>query len=176
MMRKFKTMENNFDKLAAVQKANIEVLMSLIRTAFNGIERLTALNMAASRDIFSQNINNTQQVFSAKNTDELSQINASLAQPNISKWMDYSRNLYDLIAELQKEITNVIRNQYDKFSEKISEKSEQVKAACPVGGDIFASSVKSMLDFSNQTFAAMSSMATQMREIAENSLKNNGKK
>lgn len=165
-------MENNFDKLASVQKANTEVLMALIRTAFNGIERLTALNMAASREFFSQNINNAQQAFSAKNTDELSQINASLAQPNIAKLIDYARNLYDLISEVQKEITNVIRNQYEEFSEKVVANSEQVKSSCPVGGDIFANSVKSFLDFSNQTLAAMSSMATQMREIAENSFKN----
>ena len=165
-------MEQNFDKLASVQKANIEVLMALIRTAFNGIERLTVLNMAASRDFFSQNLDNAQQAFSAKNTAELSQINASLAQPNISKLIDYSHNLYELITEMQKEITNIIRSQYEKFSEKAVSNSEEIKAACPVGGDIFANSVKCILDLSNQTFATMSSMATQIREIAESTLKN----
>jgi hypothetical protein len=38
----------NIEQLTAAQKANAEVMMALMRTAFNGVERLTALNMAAS--------------------------------------------------------------------------------------------------------------------------------
>nr|MBL8412112.1 phasin family protein [Dechloromonas sp.] len=34
----------NIEQLAAAQKANIEVMTALLRTAFNGVERLTALN------------------------------------------------------------------------------------------------------------------------------------
>ena len=39
----------NLEQLAAAQKANAEVMMALPCTAFNGVEQLTALNMAASR-------------------------------------------------------------------------------------------------------------------------------
>ena len=39
----------NMEQMAAAQKANAEVMTALLRTAFNGVERLTALNMAASR-------------------------------------------------------------------------------------------------------------------------------
>ena len=41
----------NMEQLAAAQKANAEVMMALLRTAFNGVERLTALNMAATLEI-----------------------------------------------------------------------------------------------------------------------------
>ena len=37
----------NFEQIASAQKANAEVMTALLRTALNGMERLTALNMAA---------------------------------------------------------------------------------------------------------------------------------
>ena len=88
-------MDNNFEQLVAAQRANTEVLMALIRTAFNSVERLTALNMAASRDFFASSLTNTQQALSAKDANELTQINSALAQPSLNKWMEYSRSLYD---------------------------------------------------------------------------------
>ena len=80
-------MENNFEQIVAAQRANTEVLMALIRTAFNGIERLTALNMAATRDLFATSVANAQQAMGAKDANELTQINSALAQPSLNKWM-----------------------------------------------------------------------------------------
>jgi hypothetical protein len=37
-------------------------MMALMRTAFNGVERLTALNMAASREFFNSTLANAQQM------------------------------------------------------------------------------------------------------------------
>ena len=89
----------------------------------------------------------------------------------ISKLIDYSHNLYELITEMQKEITNIIRSQYEKFSENAVSNSEQIKAACPVGGDIFANSVKCILDSSNQTFTTMTKKTTQIHEKNKKKLK-----
>ena len=50
----------NMEQLAAAQKANAEVMTALLRTAFNGVERLTALNMAASREFFNNTVSNAQ--------------------------------------------------------------------------------------------------------------------
>src|SRR5574343_990742 len=98
----------NLDQLAAAQKANAEVMMALLRTAFNGVERLTALNMAASREFFNNTVASTQQLLSAKDANEAAKLNAELAQPNVDKWMEYSRSVYDLVTEMQKEVTSVI--------------------------------------------------------------------
>ena len=55
----------NFEQLTAAQKANAEVMTTLLRTAFDGVERLTALNMAASREFFNNTMAGTQQMLSA---------------------------------------------------------------------------------------------------------------
>ena len=96
----------NIEQLTAAQKANAEVMMALMRTAFNGVERLTALNMAASREFFNKTVANAQQLMAAKDANAVAKLNSELAQPNVDKLMSYSRSVYDLVSEMQKEITD----------------------------------------------------------------------
>lgn len=157
----------NIDQLAAAQKANAEVMMSLMRTAFSGVERLTALNMAASREFFNNAVANTQQMMGAKDAGELAKLNSQLAQPNVQKWTEYSRSIYDLVAAMQKEVTAVLEAQYSSFTKNASSAVEKATAGAPVGGDVFAAAMKSMLGASTKAFDNMTAMAKQISDIAE---------
>lgn len=156
----------NLEQLAAAQKANAEVMMALLRTAFNGVERLTTLNMAATREFFNNTVANTQQLLKAKDANEVAKLNSELAKPNVDKLMDYSRSVYDLVAEMQKEVTSVMEAQYSSFTKNASSVVEKAKTA-PVGGDVFAATMQSMLNASTKAFDNMTSMAKQLSDIAE---------
>lgn len=157
----------NFDQLTAAQKANAEVMMTLLRTAFDGVERLTALNMAASREFFNNTVANAQQLLSAKDANAVAKLNAELAQPNVDKLVGYSRSVYDLVTEMQKEITSVMEAQYSSFTKNAASAVEKAKASAPVGGDVFAATMQSMLGASTKAFDQMTSMAKQLSDIAE---------
>ena len=168
-------MSNNLEQLATAQKANTEVMMALLRTAFNGLERLTALNMAASREFFNSTVANTQQLMGARDANALAKLNGELARPSLDKWMDYSRSLYDLTSEMQKEVMAVIETQYGSFTQNAHNAVAKAKASTPVGGDLFAATMQSLLDASNQAFGNMTSMAKQLSDIAEANLSAAGK-
>lgn len=157
----------NLEQLAAAQKANAEALTALVRTVFNGVERLTAINIAASREFFNSAVSNTQQILGAKDANELAKLNADLAKPNVEKWVDYSRSIYDLTAQVQKEITSVIEAQYGNFAKSASSAVQKASAGAPVGGDVFATAMNSLLDASSKAFGNMTSIAKQFTEIAE---------
>jgi len=157
----------NIEQLTAAQKANAEVMMALVRTAFNGVERLTALNMAASREFFNNTVANTQQLLSAKDANEVAKLNSELAKPGVEKIVDYSRSVYDLVAEMQKEITSVMEAQYSTFTKNAQSAVDKAKASAPVGGDVFAATMQSMLGASTKAFDQMNSMAKQLSDIAE---------
>ncbi|MCK6411686.1 MAG: phasin family protein [Azonexus sp.] len=163
-------MSNNLDQLANAQKANAEVMMALLRTAFNGLERLTALNMAASREFFNATVANTQQLMSARDANALTRLNGDLARPNLDKWMDYSRSVYELVGEMQKEVTAVMETQYGSFTQSANDAVAKAKANTPVGGEIFAAGMQSLLDASSKAFGNMTSMARQLTDIAEANL------
>ncbi len=157
----------NFEQLTAAQKANAEVMMTLLRTAIDGVERLTALNMAASREFFNNTVANAQQLLSAKDANAVAKLNAELAQPNVDKLVGYSRSVYDLVTEMQKEITSVMEAQYSSFTKNAASAVEKAKASAPVGGDVFAATMQSMLGASTKAFDQMTSMAKQLSDIAE---------
>lgn len=159
----------NIEQLAAAQKANAEVMMTLLRTAFTGVERLTALNLAASREFFNNTVANTQQLLAAKDASEIAKLNSELAKPGVEKVVDYSRSVYDLVTQMQKEITAVMEAQYSSFTKNASSAVEKAKSA-PVGGDVFAATMESMLNASTKAFDNMNSMAKQLSDIAEANL------
>lgn len=157
----------NIEQLAAAQQANVEVMSALLRTAFSGVERLTAINLAVTRDFFNNTVAGTQQLMSAKDASDLSKLNAELAKPGVEKLVDYSRSVYDLVAEMQKEITSVLEAQYSSFTKNASSAVEKATAGAPIGGDVFAATMKSMLGASTKAFDSMTSMAKQLSDIAE---------
>lgn len=164
----------NIEQLAAAQKANAEVMMTLLRTAFTGVERLTALNLTASREFFNNTVASTQQLMAAKDASEIAKLNSALAKPGVEKVVDYSRSVYDLVTQMQKEITAVMEEQYSSFTKNASSAVAKAKGA-PVGGDVFAATMESMLSASTKAYDNMTSMAKQMTDIAEANLQVAGK-
>jgi phasin family protein len=161
----------NLEQLANSQKANAEVMMTLVRTAFSGMEKLAALNLAAGREFFNSSVSNTQQLMSIKDPQELAKINSALAQPSVDKMLEYSRSVYDLAATLQKEITSVMEAQYSSFAKNASVSIEKGASSAPVGGDVFSTTLQQMLQASTKAYDNMSQMAKQMSEIADANIK-----
>jgi phasin family protein len=160
----------NMEQLAAAQKANLEVMTTLLRTAIGGLERLTAINLAASRELFNNTVSNAQQLMAAKDIGEITKLHSAQAQPNVEKMVDYSRSVYDLVTEMQKDIVTVVETQYSTFSENAVSAVDKASANAPVGGDVFAATMKSMLGASTKAFDSMTSMAKQLSDIAETNL------
>lgn len=157
----------NLEQLTAAQKANADVLLTLVRTAFNGVERLTALNIAATREFFDNSVANTQQLLNVKDPSDVTKLNSELTKPNLDKWMEYSRNVYDLVAQVQKELTSAVETQYSSFTRNAASTVEKVSAGAPMGGDIFAAALKSVLNASSQAFDNMTTVTKQFTDIAE---------
>lgn len=160
----------NIEQLTAAQKANAEVIANLMRTAFGGVERLAALNIAASRDFFNSSVANAQQLLATKNPSELGKLNSELAQPGLQKWLDYSRSVYELVTDLQKEISGVVESQYGSLTSNVTAAAEQASSKLPVGGDVLTAAVKSIIEASNKAFENMSALGKQVADIAESNL------
>jgi len=159
----------NFEQVAAAQKANAEVVVALMRTSFEGMQRLAELNMAATRDFFNNSVSSANTLLAAKDVNDVTALNQQLAKPGVDKMMDYSRKVYDLVAQMQKDVTAVMESQYSQFQKDANSAISKTKAA-PVGGDVFAAAMKTMLDQTNKAFEGMNAVARQMAEIAETNI------
>jgi len=154
-------MHENLEQLAATQKISADVLMNLIRSTCNGLERLTALNMSAAREFLNSSVANTQKILAMKDPSDITRVN--LVQPALEKWMDYSREVYDLAATLQKEISAIAEGQYAKISQTASEKLEK---SVP-GNDVLAATVKTFMKEYGRAFDQINDFSRQANAIAE---------
>ncbi|HOG03223.1 MAG TPA: phasin family protein, partial [Accumulibacter sp.] len=152
------------------QKASAQVLLTLARTAFHGLEQLSALNLAASRELFNTGTTGTQQLLGVRDPQQLKDVAASLARPNVDKLLEYSRSLYDLSANLQREVTSVLEEQYSNIRHNAAGLIEKT-GATPIAGDVFGAAVKQLLNASNTAFENMSQMAKQVTDIVDTNVK-----
>ena len=161
----------DLEQLAQSQKANAQVMMTLVRTAFHGLEQLSALNLAASRELFNNSTSGAQQLMGIKDPQQLKDVAASLAQPNVDKLMEYSRSLYELAANMQREITSVMEDQYSTMRHNATGIIEKTGVATPIAGDVFGAAMKQMMNASSTAFENISQMAKQMTDIVDTNVK-----
>lgn len=159
------------EQLTAAQKANTEVMMALVSAGFDGAERLTNLNLAASRELLNNVVANTKDILSAKDAADLTKINSTLTQPGVNKLMEYSRSLYEISTDIQKKLSSVMESQYQTITKNASSAIAKSTASAPVGGDVFAAAMKSMLNASSTAYDNITSMSKQLSDIAESNMK-----
>lgn len=161
----------DLEQLAQSQKANAQVMMTLVRTAFHGLEQLSALNLAASRELFNASTNSAQQLLDVKDAQQLKDLAGSLARPSVDKLLEYSRNLYELAANMQREITSAMEEQYGNVRHAASGLVEKTGLSSPIASDVFGSAMKQMMNASTTAFENISQMAKQMTDIVDTNVK-----
>ena len=154
----------DFEQIAAAQKASTDIVTALMRTSFEGMQRLAELNMAATRELLNNSVTSAKTLASSKDINEVARINQQMAKPD--QLMDYWRKVYDLVAQMQKDVTAVMQNHHGQLSKTAASMIEKNKSAAPVGGDVFANAMKTMLEQTNKAFENMTTVAGQMTNMA----------
>ena len=99
------------EQLASANQASVETLVTIVNAAFGGVERLAALNLNAVRSLFENSTTNARALIAVKDAQGLASLQTRLAQPGIDKAAVYSRSLYQIAAETQEALSEVIKNQ-----------------------------------------------------------------
>lgn len=91
-------------------KALVETLVNVANTALAAAEQIVSLNAQTARNLAEDGASATKAMLDAKTPQELAAIQASLAQPGMEKAVAYSRNLYEIAAQVQQAITQQVTN------------------------------------------------------------------
>lgn len=94
------------EQILSTQKAKVDVLFGMANKAFEGMEKLVALNLQTTRAAAGKAAEAAKSALAIKNAQELLAIQASLLQPAAEKAGAYGRTLYELatttVAEARK--------------------------------------------------------------------------
>jgi phasin family protein len=153
------------EQVSVAQKASAEVMMSIMRSSFEGMQRLTALNLAAAREMYSTSVANSGKLASSKDMTDMARVNQQIAKPE--RMMEYWRNVYDLVSSMQKDVSAVMQANYSQLAKSASFAIDKKKSTAIDGSDVIAGVMKNMLEQTNKAFDNMTAVASQMTNIAQ---------
>ena len=149
-------MKKQLDAVAAAQATSADTAVALMRNTLDAIERLAALNLNTMRDALEATAHQGSKLQSPQDL-------ADAAQPSMERTRAYYHQVYDLMSEMQEELTKVMQAHYTALSESATSATKSIAESTPVGGEAFAAAMKTMLDSSAQAFERLNDTAHQLQ-------------
>lgn len=151
-------------------KAGIDSVSFFGNTALDGIERIAALNLSATRSFLEASFANVSALFGAKDVQSFMSLQKSLAAPTLEQGMDYSRNVYAIASETKDKMAKEVETQVATAKANVSGLVEKTLANAPAGSEVAVAAVKSAINAANEAFEGLNKAAKQATEVAQASV------
>jgi len=158
------------EQLVAAQKANLETLFDLTNKAFEGVEKLVELNLQVAKASMGEAADNTKAALSVKDAQELLTLQAGLLQPVAEKAAAYSRQVYDIAAATNAELTKAVEAQMADAQAKFTATVDGAVKNAPAGTENAVALVKSAMAAATNAYESVHKAAKQAAEVAETNL------
>lgn len=155
------------EHLLAAQKANVETYFGLTNKAFEGVEKLVALNLQVAKTSLTEAAETAQAALSVKDAQELFALHASLLQPSAEKAAAYGRHVYDIVAGTNAEVSRVAEATIADGQKKVLTLVDNAVKNAPAGTENAVALVKSAVAAANNAYESVTKAAKQAGEVAE---------
>ena len=155
------------EQIMSANKANVEILFGLTSKAFEGVEKLVELNVAASRAILAETASQAQSVLSAKDAQEVLTLQSSLLQPMAEKAAAYTRNVYDIATGTGAEFGKAFEAQTAEGQQKFMSLVENTAKNAPAGSETAVAFMKGAVAAANNALESVQKSVKQASELAE---------
>ena len=155
------------DQVMAANKANVETLFGLTSKAFEGIEKLVELNLAASKAVLSEASSQAQTVLSIKDAQELLALQSNLLQPLAEKTASYSRNVYDIATGTGAEFGKAFEAQTAEAQQKFMSLVESTAKNAPAGSETAVAFMKGAVAAASSAMESVQKSVKQATELVE---------
>ena len=155
------------EQIVASHKANVETLFGLTAKAFEGVEKLVELNMAAAKAALSDSAQNTQTAMSAKDAQELLAMQANLFQPLAEKAAEYSRQLYEIATSTGGDFSKAFEAQTALAQKQLASMIDTASQNVPAGSESAVAMMKGAVVAANNAFESVQKAVKQASDLAE---------
>lgn len=155
------------EQIAAAHKANMETFFGLTQKAFEGVEKIVELNMAATKATLEEVAENAEAALSAKDAQEFLALQANMMKPLAEKTAAYSRQMYEISADSATELGKVLEAQTTEAQKKMKTLVEDMGKNAPAGSEAGVAMVKNMVASANTAFESMQKAAKQASDMAQ---------
>ena len=155
------------DQILSAHKASLETLFGLTTKAFEGVEKLVELNVAATRAALSDASKNANAVMDAKNAQDLLSVQAGLLQPMAEKTAAYSRHLYDIASGTGAEFSKAVEAKATESQKAFVNLVDNAAKNAPAGSETAVAMFKSAVSAANNAVESVQKAVKQASDVAE---------
>jgi phasin family protein len=155
------------EQVLAAQKANVEILLGLTAKAFEGVEKIIELNLAASKAALTESGDNAKAMLSAKDAQELMALQSGLLQPLAEKTAAYSRHLYEIASGTTSEFTKTVESQAAEAQQKFVGMLDTAAKSAPAGSEAAVAAMKSAVAAAGSALESVQKAVKQATDVAE---------
>ncbi len=155
------------EQVLAAQKANVETLLSLTAKAFEGVEKIVELNMAASKAALAESGDNAKAMLSVKDAQELMALQSGLMQPLAEKTAAYSRHLYEIATGTTSELTKAMEGQAAQAQQQFTSMVDAAAKNAPAGSEAAVAVMKSAVAAASNALESVQKAVKQATDVAE---------
>jgi len=155
-------------QLSQINSKGIEATFSLSEVALENTQKLAELNYAASKDALVNVQDGIQQVLTAKDPKQVTELlSADALQAAGSQAAAYQKKVSKVLRDSNKQFANVVDASIDQLQDGFQDWINTVTANAPAGSDAFVSSLKTAYGSALQGFEQFRSASKEAFLTAE---------
>jgi phasin family protein len=152
-MEKYMNQDQITAKLSQINSKGLEATFSLSEAALENAQKLAELNYAASKDVLVNAQDGIQQVLTAKDPKQVTELlSAEALQSAGSQATAYQKKVSKVLRDSNKEFANVVDASIDQLQDGFQDWINTVTANAPAGSEAFVSSFKTVYGNALQGF------------------------
>jgi phasin family protein len=152
---------------AAVAQSNVDTLLAMSTKAFDGAEKLAALNLQVAKTGLAEAAQTSAAVLSAKDPQALLSLQASAVQSTASKASEYAKQVASIMTETKTDLDKVIAKSAAEAQSAVSTMIEDALKNAPTGSADGMALWKSAVEAANNGYEALQKASKQATEIAQ---------
>ena len=155
-------------KLSQINSKGLEASFSLSEAALENAQKLAELNYAASKDALVNTQDSIQQVLTAKDPKQVTELlSAETFQAASTQALAYQKKVSKVLRDGNKEFVNVVDASIDQLQDGLQDWINTVTTSAPAGSDAFLSSFKTVYGSALQGFEQLRAASKEAFATAE---------
>ena len=145
--------------------AAFDAIQTLTQKSIEGIEKLTALNVATLKNAITDSSEQVQALLAAKDPKAFADVATSAGQPNAERFTVYGKEVYAIVSETSGELNKLFEKQFAENGKKLNAAIESFAKNAP-GSEGLVSFFKQAVGAANGAYEQASKATKQAAEFA----------
>ena len=164
---KGRTMSLSTQQFVETQQRNLDNVLAAQNYLFSGFEKLVSLNIDLFKSSLDELSAKSQKVSSVQDVQQAANLMTEVAKPSAEKALNYSKDVFTIFSELQKQITQLAEKQIVDNQQQAVELVEQIAKYSPTGSESGVALLKAGLVASSNVTDTILKASRQAAELHE---------